>query len=179
MKYIYKIENVKNGKVYIGQTFNYKERFASHKSALKHKYINEVKKYDEMRKDGIENLEYSVIEEVEDNISNEMEKYYIEKYDSINNGYNTSKGGIGNVGTPTEETLLKRSNALKKVIHTKEWHEKIGLANRGKTVSTETRKKISNSLKGNVISEKTREAVRIASTGRIKSEEERLKISEK
>lgn len=48
----------------------------------------------------------------------------------------------------TEEHRRHSSEALKKVVHTKEWNKKIGLANRGKVISEETRRKMSLSMKG-------------------------------
>ncbi len=43
----------------------------------------------------------------------------------------------------SNETRKKMSEALKKVVHTKEWNKKVSLANKGKIISEETRRKMS------------------------------------
>lgn len=83
---VYKITNVKNGMVYIGQTTNIERRWQEHKYKYKHK---NNKLYQAMREDGIENFLFEVEEECfhEDNLI-EREQYYINYYNSIINGYN-------------------------------------------------------------------------------------------
>lgn len=196
---IYKITNIVNNKCYIGQSVHIERRFREHKNRS---YFTEYETplYKAIKKYGIENFTFEIIEECEKSELSDREIFYINKYNSYSKmGYNLTNGGKGYSGThtiehnkkisiaktgkkiqpPSKETLIKRSESLKKVIHTKEWHEKIGLANRGRVVSEETRKKISESLKGNVISSETREKLRIKSTGRKQSEDSRKKISEK
>jgi len=90
-KGVYKIENLINGKVYIGSTEkSFLKRFTTHYTKLKgnnhkgHIYLqNAVNKY------GIENFEFSVLEELESDIL-EKEGYWINYYDSFNRekGYN-------------------------------------------------------------------------------------------
>ena len=93
---IYIIKNKINDKVYIGQTtVNYQTRFKQHckPSSIRtrhYKLYNAIKKY------GEENF---YIELLEENIPieklNQREIWYIEKYDSFNFGYNSTKGGDG------------------------------------------------------------------------------------
>lgn len=88
-KYIYKIENLINHKIYIGQTNDYKRRFLEHKNKG---YKKETKVlYYAFDKYGIENFDFSIIEFVEN--YNEREKYWIKYYDSFENGYNMTEGG--------------------------------------------------------------------------------------
>lgn len=93
---IYIIKNNINDKVYIGQTTNtIEERFKNHikKSTIKSR---KYKLYNAFKKYGIENF---FIEPLETNIPienlNNKEIFYIEKYDSFDNGYNSTKGGDG------------------------------------------------------------------------------------
>lgn len=92
MKYIYKIENLINHKIYIGQTNNPKRRFAEHRAKG---YENNSHKilYYAFDKYGIDNFDFLVIEEVDDNDANNREKYWISYYDSFENGYNMTEGG--------------------------------------------------------------------------------------
>lgn len=91
---IYKITNNINGKIYIGQTkTSIERRFISHKSAAR-RGINYIL-YKAIRKYSQENFKIELIEEVENNLANEREIYWIAKYSSTNNniGYNSSIGG--------------------------------------------------------------------------------------
>lgn len=93
---IYKITNMINGKVYIGQSVNIKKRFAAHKSAAfnpKNKHYN-YPLYRAIRKYGIENFSFEVIEECNEENLNDREIFYISKYKSHGkNGYNLDDGG--------------------------------------------------------------------------------------
>ena len=60
---IYKIENKINGKSYIGQSANIERRWKDHKTHYK---INDEPLYNEMKLYGIENFEWSVIEECDE-----------------------------------------------------------------------------------------------------------------
>ena len=94
MGYIYKITNDINDKVYIGKTeFDIEKRFQEHcRDALKDR--NEKRPlYNAMNKYGIEHFKIEEIEQCND-IEN-REKYWIEYYDSYNNGYNATLGGDG------------------------------------------------------------------------------------
>ena len=95
---IYIIKNSINDKVYIGQTTNsIEERFKNHikKSTIKSR---KYKLYNAFKKYGIENF---FVEPLETNIPienlNDKEIFYIEKFDSFDNGYNSTKGGDGRV----------------------------------------------------------------------------------
>lgn len=92
---IYKIENKVNGKIYIGQSQDIERRFKQHiNNAFNLKYSGYgTKFYNSIRKYGAENFELSIIEEVDKELLNEREKFYISKFDSWKNGLNTGPGG--------------------------------------------------------------------------------------
>lgn len=104
--YIYKWENKINGKVYIGQTMNrygYKERWSQHRYyALNGDHNNHF--YRAIKKYGYDGFNKSILEIIEmddkielKNVLDELEIKYIEKYDSFNNGYNSTMGGDFNI----------------------------------------------------------------------------------
>lgn len=91
---IYIIKNTINNKVYIGQTIqSIERRFNKHKSDYN------LKKYDTkltraFNKYGIENFYIELLEEnIEESLLDEKEIFWIKKYDSYNNGYNSTLGG--------------------------------------------------------------------------------------
>jgi group I intron endonuclease len=111
---IYKITNNKNGSVYIGCTINpLEKRFKEHlsrcfNSNYKSKLYNSIRKY------GQDNFIIELIEECDLNVIYEMEKKYIQEYDSYNNGLNSTVGGEGCLGyTHSPETRLKISENTK------------------------------------------------------------------
>lgn len=95
MEKIFKIYKIQfpNGKVYIGQSINYKNRWREHlREAARG---NDLKIYRAMRKYNITIEAFSIIE---DNITsqdeaNSKEIYYIKEFNSIKNGYNITEGG--------------------------------------------------------------------------------------
>ncbi len=118
MHYIYKYTNKINGKVYIGQTNNLQKRFNGHKSEA---FNPKAKGYNlpfhcAIRKYGIKNFIYEVLEEIEDGESqdfiNDREIFFIDFYHSLTteNGYNLTVGGDGCPKPPlTYEEKLSRS----------------------------------------------------------------------
>lgn len=82
---IYKIENKINGKKYIGQSNNIERRWKYHLQYIKN---GKSKMYQAFREDGIENFDFSIVEECPIIDLDEKEKYWISYYNSIENGYN-------------------------------------------------------------------------------------------
>lgn len=93
--FIYKVTNLINNKVYIGQTIqDVKYRWYRHcgKSGISQAELNTHFKR-AILKYGKENFKVEVIEECDSSQLNEREKYYISYFDSYNNGYNSTLGG--------------------------------------------------------------------------------------
>ena len=96
MGYIYKIINLSNQKLYIGQTKKtIEERFQNHLKLAK-KHINRCL-YNAMNKYGYNNFIIEQIEEVPDEQLDDREKYWIAYYNTTNHdyGYNMTAGGGG------------------------------------------------------------------------------------
>lgn len=96
MSYIYKITNVVNGKMYVGNTsYDIQKRWKehchdSHKARCKDRPL-----YAAMNEYGLENFEIAVIEKCNDDISCEREQFWIDRLHTFENGYNNTMGGIG------------------------------------------------------------------------------------
>lgn len=108
---VYKIVNLINNKMYIGQTKNFTKRIQCHKSS----YINnDTFLYNAINKYGWDNFEVSI---VEDNIPNShlrsRETYYIDMLDTYRNGYNSSNNKLLN----NDYHIDNRINKLLKVLN--------------------------------------------------------------
>ena len=88
MGYIYLIENNINELKYIGLTTRtVEERWKEHLRHSSEVIGKAILKY------GKENFKCAIIEECPDEILDEREQYWINYYDSYNNGYNCTEGG--------------------------------------------------------------------------------------
>ena len=91
---IYKIENLLNGKSYIGQSIEIEQRFAKHKCSKDDFYIHRA-----IRKYGVNNFSFEILEECDKSLLNEKEKFWINKMNTlIPNGYNMIQGGDNGAG---------------------------------------------------------------------------------
>ena len=89
---IYKITNKLNNKCYIGQSIDIEQRWKQHRMyyASNHCSTNDWH-YDLFYNP--QNYDFSIVEECSMEELNIKEKYWIEYYDSYNNGLNKTKGG--------------------------------------------------------------------------------------
>lgn len=86
---IYKIENLINHKIYIGQSIEIETRFKKHKQSKDDFAIHRA-----IRKYGTDNFSYDIIELCSPEKLSEREKYWIAFYNSkVPNGYNMTDGG--------------------------------------------------------------------------------------
>ena len=101
-KSIYKIENINNGKIYIGQSIHPYRRLVEHLYMANH-HLDDLPIHLAIVKYKKESFLFSVIEE---NIENydEREAYWIKQYNSlVPNGYNMLPGGEANPVLKGEE----------------------------------------------------------------------------
>ena len=173
---IYCIENLANGKKYIGQTIELNKRWHHHilllrKNGHRNKYLQ-----NSWNKHGEENFKFYILEYCEPSIEilNSLEAYYINKLKTKNpHGYNLTDGGDGTPGREqTEEFKIFISGVMS---GNKNWL--------GKKHSAETKKKMSEAQRGEKHpmfgKHHTKEAVekiRTAQIGRKHTEESKIKI---
>lgn len=109
---IYLVTNNINGKQYIGQTImTLKQRWNKHLSKSREKnatgLAGAIKKY------GEENFSIELIATCNIEDLNNLEQYYINKYDTFNNGYNLTLGGEGGkILNLNEEEVIKKYQEL-------------------------------------------------------------------
>lgn len=138
-------------KCYIGQTTNHYKR-KNVFNDLRRKYGGS-KIYNARKKYLPENFIYEVLYECifDDKksaipILNELEIYYIELYDSFNNGYNCNSGGLN--FEITDETRLKMSKCKLGKKFSDKHKLSLSISQKGRVITPETRLKISNSQIG-------------------------------
>lgn len=92
---IYKITNKINQKIYIGLSRNIEKRWKEHKNIAFNIKSPQYNKhlYKAIRKYGIENFEFTVLEECLENELSQKEIYYIKQFNSFLEGYNETTGG--------------------------------------------------------------------------------------
>lgn len=178
-KVIYKIENRLNGKTYVGKTVNWKKRRSDHLRSLRKNNHHNTHLQAAWNKYGESNFSFKILDVFDPNFNfciNALERYWIEKLDAFNSGYNKTLGGDGSEGRePSEETRKRMSQSLKGRPFSEEHRRNISEARKGKSswskgvsFSEEHRRNISESHKGKVTWNK----------GKPHSNETRLKISE-
>ncbi len=176
---IYKITNLSNKKVYIGQTIRKMED-------RRREYISKVKKgyqlyiYRAIRKYGIENFKWEVICVCPSIDSlNEREEYYIAFYNSMNPkyGYNLISGGLNRLHSEITKQKMSewRTNYYKNNPEKRPFKEKNSFYN--KHHSEETKLKLHKSHLGLKHSEKSKEKMRKATLGFKHTIESRKKMS--
>lgn len=158
---IYKITSP-NGRVYVGQTTNFKTRFSKYR--LLH-CQGQPRLYNSFKKYGVDNHIFEIIEICDTNIMNQRERYWQEYYQVINTqGLNCKlTSTTEKKARHSEETKMKisKSNIGKK--HTDEWKKEQSI--RKKNVSQETRDKIRKANLGKKLSESTKEKMRCRMMG--------------
>ena len=90
MGQIYMVQNLINGKIYIGQTkYSWDKRWKQHLAQLDDGtyFHRAIKKY------GAKNFSVTVLENCDDSQLDEREIVWIAKYASYHNGYNSTEGG--------------------------------------------------------------------------------------
>ena len=152
--YLYRITNLRNGKIYIGvhQTYNLNDGYMGSGKLLKSDY----------RKYGKECFRKEILEFFSNQEDMYMREYEVVNEDFISRSdvYNMSLGGGGTrmVGRPawnkgkhpSEESRRKMSEAHKGKVAWNKWKKGV------QSMSEETRRKMSEAHKGRVVSEESR-----------------------
>lgn len=180
---VYRLQNLKNGKFYIGSSRNLYRRFYSHMQMLKDKRHDNLRIKIDCNLHGWESFVFGVVEYCDENIMKEREQYY---YDLWSPSYNVWKNVYSaNKRTYTYEQLAffksykhgpkdlqKHSQSLKKAWKRRkekytpeELSKKMADARRGILHSEETKLKLSMQRKGKKKSEAWKEKLRARRIG--------------
>jgi len=133
-----------NGKVYVGQTKNFKSRMKQYERIKGCSvYVSKaVSKY------GWENVKVKIEQFCSSETVDEWERFFITAFNSISpNGYNLESGG-NKIKILSEETIEKLRKIRTGRHHTKETREKISRSLKGRYIPENTRKKLSEANKG-------------------------------
>jgi group I intron endonuclease len=189
---IYKITNLINGKVYIGESKDIYDRWNQYKNLT---CKSQRKLYNSFVCHGLENHKFEIIMECAFEDLKYFESCFQEIYIVVENGLNCIYTGRDDIkGRVSEETKLKMSESAKKISDEtrkkrsqnakKLWHENKLKKNyniklwdlhpfKGKKHSDDAKRKMSEWHKGKKFSEETKQKMR-----KPKSEETKRKISE-
>ena len=194
--FIYLVTNTINDKQYVGMTTKKKveTRIKEHLRETKYNRNNN-RFHNAIRCHGWDKFVWVILCECNDiDELQEKEIYYIELYDTFNNGYNSTTGGGGVPNHIWTDEM--RENASKRMlenhptkgkphpskgkkVHTEEHKQYIRELMTGRVrgpLSVEQRSEISERLKGHKMSEKCRVSLALANTGRIASDETKEKL---
>lgn len=142
---IYIIENTADGKVYIGQTVNYRIRKKSHFVNLRRGTHSNEHLQNAFNKFGEKCFSIRILQECGENELDDLERSYIAKYDSTNRtkGYNIFEGGERpGYRRHNKETRAKMSRAGKGRKFSEEHKRHIGESNKGKKMPKEAIERI-------------------------------------
>ena len=113
---IYKITNLINNKVYMGESLDIYRRWDEHREELNNNEHHSYKLQDDWNTYGADNFKFEIVTVLNEDINKFIDKYillvyedkYIKEYDSIDNGYNI------------ENTLEQVLNGYKIIINEKD-----------------------------------------------------------
>lgn len=151
--YINDKNSVDYGKSYVGNTPDEKERrrcWNKPSGSYAGKKLQDAKAIYSPVKWNYEKLETVIGDTVDEleRMLNEREAYYIEKYDSVNNGFNTSSGGTGNKDVRFSQAHKNRISKNHRKTQTAATKARISKSLKGHQVSASTKQKISQGLSG-------------------------------
>lgn len=156
---IYKIVNLITEKVYVGSAVDIDKRWYNHKSLL-NRGLHSNKLQRTHDKYGLDSFTFEVIEECAKEVLIEREQYWIDHFDSYNNGYNSRPIAESVLGLkfPDRKRVklsdehkknigdgIRNSESFKLSIKSEDRNKKISEALKGKKLNDEHRKKLSES----------------------------------
>ena len=147
---IYKIENLVNYKVYIGQSVDIEGRWYSHIHDLNDGTHQNKHLQNAWNKYGSESFIFTILEECEEEKLTEREQYWIDYYGGVNSDNNYNNREAGNKGHLSQKTKerLREINIGKQA-----W-------NKGLTIDDERVQKYANQLKNRHLSDEMKERIR-------------------
>ena len=164
---VYKITNTITGEMYIGKTQKgIKRRFSQHLRNAQKGSKDCPFLYNAIRKYGIENFIIEIVNFCKDTETlNKQEKFWIQKLDTLKNGYNLTPGGDGVIMDSKIKEKLSNSHKGKKL--SKEHKENIrkglrGIKRKKETrdiISKNTKKQWENSFFRETVAQKNREII--------------------
>lgn len=133
---IYAINNIINGKIYIGSASNLRGRWNGHLSHLRKNKHHNRHLQRAWNKYGENNFRVSVLELCEKDELIDREQYYINTLEACNHsvGYNINKDATSSIGVKRSEETKRRISESKKKNPTRYW--------KGKSLSCQHKKKI-------------------------------------
>lgn len=166
---IYRITNVVNNKVYIGNSRYLNRRWKQHKFHLNNNNHPNRHLQFAWNKDKSYSFDYFILEYCEIEKLLEREQYWIDKYKAFNDklGYNLSQvAGSPMAGLKHTEETKKKIGAASKGKKLSEAHIlRIKEANTGRIFSDEHKKKMSESGKNKIISDEHKKKISLSLIG--------------
>lgn len=170
-RYVLKTPGIEYGWSYVGETTNPQQRRQNWEKPNGRYYAGgKIGAARAKYGAGADVWDYEVLETLQSSdivslrqLLEEREAYYIARYNSITQGFNTSAGGTGNKG----------------VDFSPEWRAKIGAASKGRTHTEETKLRISQKLKGRHVSQEVRDKISAGNKGKKRTPEQRTAQSQR
>ena len=152
--YIYRIDNLENGKFYIGQTIQTLQRRWNDHVSDTNNLSDDMVIHLAMRKYGVNMFTMEPIHtvdcETKTELKQKLNELEIQVIEQLRPEYNTAKGGLGHTGVSVP--LFGSDNHFYGKKHTDEAKKRIGEASKGrclgKKLTDETKQKMSESKKG-------------------------------
>jgi len=180
---IYKISSP-SGKIYIGQTWNFKRRISNYKNLT---CKRQPKLYNSFLKYGVDNHEFMILHELPEDITQTIldnyEQFYMDQFRDCNIELINIReaGSRGKHSAESVEKLRKANTGRKCSEEFKKKRSEFMMGNTirlGSSASEETRLKMGKSRKGRVHSEETKLKMRNSALGKKKSPEHVRKVTE-